>query len=166
MKIGKYNINIKNPSGMVLLIIIITTVVGYMLQSYDMFSSRGMMLVRITLYAMCFFVVFVIKEEIEINKIEDEKEKSKDIFDINKWINNEETMKTFSFLSLMIIYLFSIPKLGFIISTLIFPAAIMNRLGLKSIKQLIIIPIVLTAAVYLMFEVWLLIPLPKGIFGI
>jgi putative tricarboxylic transport membrane protein len=70
-----------------------------------------------------------------------------------------------TFIVISCLYVVLIPVMGFILTNLAFMVVCMLFLGERGRKVLIILPVMLTAAVYLLFEVWLETPLPKGFIG-
>lgn len=62
------------------------------------------------------------------------------------------------------IYFYFIPKIGFIISSIIFMVLFMLALGLRDWKKVIIIPIVTTIVIYYLFAIILKIRLPEILF--
>jgi hypothetical protein len=54
-------------------------------------------------------------------------------------------------------------ELGFLIATTLFMAAMIYALGERSWRMLLIVPPLSALALYLVFAVWLRVPLPKGL---
>ena len=69
------------------------------------------------------------------------------------------------FLLQTIIYLPLISLLGFALASAAYMAASMLHLGVRNIKVLLILPLVTVIGLVLMFESWLTISVPRGIFG-
>jgi hypothetical protein len=57
-------------------------------------------------------------------------------------------------------------QLGFLITTALFMAAVIFSLGGRSWPTLIFAPIAAAGILYLVFAVWLNVPLPQGLFGL
>jgi len=60
------------------------------------------------------------------------------------------------------VYVFAIPWVGIYAASLVLVAVFMMRLGHYGIAMSAAVSIGVTAATYLMFEKWFLVPLPKG----
>ena len=54
-------------------------------------------------------------------------------------------------------------KLGFVIITTVFMAVVMYSLGVRSWRLLATVPVLTAVALYVIFAVWLRVPLPKGV---
>lgn len=160
MRIGKYYISLRKPGALIFPLIVIVFCIMYLIQSSRIYSNMTMILVRITFYAIVVFFSFVLKEEIQINseKKTDSQESS------NKLITNKGKRIWF-FIIGMGTYIIMIDKIGFTFSTMLFTAIMMSALGIKDKKILTIVPICLVIIIYFMFNKWLMIPLPPGIFG-
>ena len=86
-------------------------------------------------------------------------------FDENYELKSKVTPKLLIYMASIALYLFLLPYLGFILVSFLFLPSLMYALGTKNIKLLVLIPIIVIAVVYLLFDTWLGIPLPKGFFG-
>ena len=124
-----------------------------------------MLLVRNVFYAMIFFLLWVLKDEIRVNKISQQKDR-KITLETNKVLMTKKIEKILSFIVIVSVFLLIIGWLGLIISTALFLGFTMYFLGIKNKIILIILPLVTVILIYLFFHIWLLIPLPTGIFGI
>ena len=162
MKIGKYRVHLKSYIGLCIPTLFMLVLVYYLVGAINIINTDAMLLTRALAVLMTVCMFFVVKSELIIQKEgDDDAVKRKPFFsDRNSW-------KTFiGFCALSAVYIISLNFLGFIIATLIFPAATMAFLGVRSVKTLVITPIILTASIYLLFKVILMISLPVGIFGI
>jgi putative tricarboxylic transport membrane protein len=56
-------------------------------------------------------------------------------------------------------------KLGFLVTTTLFIAAVIFGLGVRSWLTLASVPLLAAIMLYMVFAVWLRVPLPKGILG-
>lgn len=63
------------------------------------------------------------------------------------------------------IYLPLISLLGFPLASALYMAATMHHLGVRNRKVLVLLPLVTVIGIVLVFEGWLTISVPKGIFG-
>jgi len=54
-------------------------------------------------------------------------------------------------------------KLGFLLTTTLFMAVVVFGLGVRSWRMLVSIPLLSAIGLYVVFAVWLRVPLPKGI---
>ena len=66
-------------------------------------------------------------------------------------------------LGAMAVSLVVLEKLGFMVTTTLFMAAVVFGLGVRSWWMLATVPLVSAVALYVIFAVWLRVPLPKGI---
>lgn len=160
MRIGKYTITLGKTYNLIFPIIVLSFVGAYLFQSYEIFSALSMILIRITFYAILVFTVFVLREEIKINKVKNESFAKR-----KKYKIKESTKRILLFIIFTGVYIVMINKLGFSFSTLVYSGIMMYRLGIRSAKQLIFIPIFLVIIIYLMFSKWLMVPLPLGFLG-
>jgi putative tricarboxylic transport membrane protein len=55
-------------------------------------------------------------------------------------------------------------KLGFMVVTTVFMAVLIFGLGVRSWRMLVAVPLAAAIGLYVVFAVWLSVPLPKGIF--
>ncbi|MFZ7103811.1 MAG: tripartite tricarboxylate transporter TctB family protein [Peptococcaceae bacterium] len=61
-------------------------------------------------------------------------------------------------------YILLIKKLGYIMSSMLFAFFLMRFLGVKEVKILLMVSILVPLILYLGFDTFLSVPLPKGIF--
>ena len=54
-------------------------------------------------------------------------------------------------------------KLGFVIVVTVFMAAVMYSLGVRSWRMLATVPLLAAIGLYVVFAVWLRVPLPRGV---
>jgi putative tricarboxylic transport membrane protein len=66
-------------------------------------------------------------------------------------------------LGAMALSLVMLDKLGFMLTTALFMAAVVFGLGVRSWWVLVSVPLVSAVALYVIFAVWLRVPLPKGL---
>jgi len=71
-------------------------------------------------------------------------------------------VKIITYILIIAGYIFLIPKIGYILSTFIFLLGMMLYIGVRNIKLLIVLPIVMTLAIYYLFTYVLVVILPKG----
>ena len=160
MRIGKYDIRLRKPGSLIFPFIVLLFCVAYLIQSRDIFPNLTMILVRITFYAIVVFSLFVFKEEIQITT-----EKETDSQQSSPRLFTDKSRKIWFFIIGMGIYIVMINQIGFIFSTLLFVSMIMYMLGIREKKILILLPVCLVILIYLMFNLWLMVPLPSGILG-
>lgn|GEM_PF-4323935 len=63
------------------------------------------------------------------------------------------------------IYLPLISLLGFVLASALYMVGTMLQLGVRNVKVLVLLPLISLIGLALMFETWLNITIPKGIFG-
>lgn len=78
--------------------------------------------------------------------------------------SHNQLSKTIYFCVSTVLYVFLLDVFGFVFMTFLYCLFLMFALGVKSFKILLPIPILLTGILYLSLEIWLNIPLPKGLF--
>lgn len=162
MKIGKYYVYLKSSTCLLVPLIMWGIVIAYIIQSRSLYADNAMLLVRWCFYAMIVFTIFAVKSDLVIQleartNMEEKKRESKRL--------NREMERLLVFIVGITGYLVVMQWMGFIITTLIFIAVMMFYLGVRDKKSMILIPVCLTALIYLMFDVWLSITLPISIFG-
>ncbi len=160
MRIGKYYISVKKPGSLIFPLMVILFCVAYLVQSSGIYAKLTMILVRITFYAIVVFFLFVLKEEIQITS----REKTDSQESSGKLVTNK-SKRIWFFIIGMGIYIIMIGKIGFTFSTLLFTSIMMSILGIKDKKTLVVVPACLVIIIYFMFNKWLMVPLPSGIFG-
>jgi hypothetical protein len=67
-------------------------------------------------------------------------------------------------LGALAVALILLDKLGFMVVTTAFMAVLIFGLGVRSWRMLVSVPLVAAIGLYVVFAVWLRVPLPKGIF--
>ena len=68
-------------------------------------------------------------------------------------------------LAALAVALILLDKLGFLVVTTVFMAVLIFGLGVRSWPMLASIPLIAAIGLYVVFAVWLRVPLPKGIFS-
>ena len=68
-------------------------------------------------------------------------------------------------LGALAVALLVLDKLGFLLTTTAFMAVVIFSLGVRSWATLIIAPVAAAGVLYLVFDVWLNVPLPPGLLG-
>ena len=163
MRIGSYCIRLKRSyADLFIPLLFAAVLIYYMYGSWSIMNTDAMLLVRGVGILMALSLIFVIKEEFVIQKVDDSPPEVKTPFFAAK----DELKNFIGFTFLVALYLVALPYLGFIISTAVYSLTTMLFLGVKSPKVLILLPILLTASAYIMFRIFLLVPLPVGVFGI
>jgi len=160
LRIGKYHISLRKPGSLIFPLLVLSFCTAYLMQSSKIFSNLTMILVRITFYAIVVFTFLVLKEEIQITS-----EKKTDSQEAPNNFFADKRKRIWFFIIGMGAYIVLLDKLGFILSTLFFTSIMMNILGIKDKKILILLPVCLVTIIYFMFSKWLMVPLPSGIFG-
>lgn len=157
MRVKDYEIRLKKKGSLIVPLIFATIMALYVRESSRLFFRDPMMLTRLVIYTSIFLFILVLKEELEIKpwsqtaKPEESKKKK---------LGN-----SFYFFFFMVGYYGILNFLGFILSTFIFIASGMWFFGIRDTKKLVFVPIGLLLFIYLMFQQWLMIPLPRGFLG-
>lgn len=163
MKIGSYHIRLKNNyADLFIPILFAALLIYYMLASRHIINTDAMLLIRPLAISMALLLVFIVKGEFIIQKVDDSPPEEKKPYFSSK----EEYIKLISFTFLILLYFVALIYVGFIISTPVFSAAAMFALGVRNIKVLILVPVLLTASTYTLFRVVLSVNLPVGMLGI
>ncbi len=76
-----------------------------------------------------------------------------------------EVGKVFYVLGFLVIYTLVLNRLGFLVSTFLLLSFLLRVKATYRLLNVIIMSLLITAASYLLFEVWLKVQLPKGILG-
>jgi len=160
LRIGKYYISLKKSGSLIFPLVVLCFCIAYLMQSHKIFSDLSMILVRITFYTIIVFTFFVLKEEIQITS---EKKTDSQKAPYNYFVGKSK--RIWFFIIGMGTYIVLLDKIGFVLSTLFFTSIMMYLLGIKNKRILILLPICLVVLIYFMFDKWLMIPLPSGIFG-
>ena len=162
MKSGRYHIRLKSYFGLFIPILFTAVLIYYMLGSRHIMHTDAMLMMKAVAVLMVLSLAFVIKGELVITKIDDNLPHEKMPFFSTK----EDYVKFTGFALLSFLYIVAFIYAGFIIATLVFPVVAMFFLGVRSVKVLIFTPILLTAGIYIMFKIILMISLPVGLLGI
>ncbi len=72
-------------------------------------------------------------------------------------------LKVFSYISLIIVYIFIAQIIGYFVSTVAFIFMSLFFLKERSIVKLVVLPTVTSLVIYLVFNLFLQVPLPHGI---
>ncbi|MGM8215047.1 tripartite tricarboxylate transporter TctB family protein [Bacillaceae bacterium W0354] len=134
-------------------------------------SDGNLLLIRPIFWVMVVLYPAVLLIEIkkwkntDFSQLEKTSDDDETEFDENYEINSKVTPKLLIYITSIALYLILLPYLGFILVSLIFLPSLLFVFGTKDIKLLIAIPVIVTLVIYLLFDTWLGIPLPKGFFG-
>ena len=163
MKIGGYRIRLKNSYADLFIPILFGAVlIYYMLASRRIMNTDAMLLIKPLAVFIALSLIFIFKGEVLIQKVDDiPLEEKKPYFS-----SKEEYIKLIGFTFLILLYFVALTYVGFITSTPVFSAAAMFVLGVRNIKVLILLPVLLTAGTYILFKVILSVNLPVGMLGI
>ena len=63
----------------------------------------------------------------------------------------------------VVTYVLLLEYVGFILLSLVFLVCAMLQLGTRKISVLVLVPLILVGSIYFLFERWLRVPLPKGL---
>ena len=66
-------------------------------------------------------------------------------------------------LAALALALLLLDKLGFVIVVTVFMALVMYSLGVRSWRMLVTVPVLTAIGLYVVFAVWLRVPLPRGV---
>ena len=163
MKIGVYTIHLKHSCIYLFIPLLAMAVLAYyMLGSQPYMDTDAMLMIKPLALLMALSLVFIIKGELVIRKIDDALSHKKEPFFASK----KDCIQFLGFTLLSCLYIYAMPYAGYVIATLLFSAVAMFFLGVRSRKALFLVPVILTATIYLMFKTILTISLPIGVLGI
>jgi hypothetical protein len=170
MKIGPYRVTIRLGA-----LIVPGLCIGYGIYQYLTVrqlpdSDINLVLIEPVFLLMIIFTLWVLAQSTEIQREEAIEEpqadsppkKAKKGF----LLRSPEARKLGSFVLLFGLYVSLIQPLGFVLCNMLFLGGCMFLLGVRRWHLLLIIPAVATAAVYLLFQLWMQAPIPEGILEI
>jgi len=166
MKVGPYRISIRTSA-----LIVPGICTGYGLYQYlnvrqlpD--SKINLVLIEPVFVMMVFFTLWVLVREVEFRREKAEGEPEADNSSkrgtFRLWLRSSSTKKVGGFMLLSGLYLGLVEPVGFILCNFAFLVAGMLLLGVRSWPLLVILPAAATAVIYLLFQVWMQIPVPAG----
>lgn len=160
MKVGCYRIHLKNYS--LFIPIVFTAILIYcMVDNWSIINTDAMLTIKTVAILMVLSLAFILKEEVVIQKADDNLPEEKESF----LSTTENYIKFIGFVLLFFLYIFAFTYVGFFIATLVFLVAAMYFLSVRSIKILLLVPTLLTASIYIVFKMILMISLPTGVLG-
>ncbi|MBW2307808.1 MAG: tripartite tricarboxylate transporter TctB family protein [Deltaproteobacteria bacterium] len=166
MKLGPYRIRIKLRA-----LVIPFLCMGYGLYQYlnvrqlpD--SEINLVLVEPVFVLMVIFTFWILVKDMEIRRENGEKKGRADgsfLGSTNRLLpRSPAARKSWAFIGLSILYLGLIQPVGFIVCNPAFLVAGMLLLGVRKWPVLTILPAAATAAIYLLFRMWMQVPIPAG----
>lgn len=167
MKIGKYRIYLKNHD-LIALLIIYGWSTWYFLSSDKLGQhEQTMAFIAPMYYVLLVLGVLYLIKTLKIEKTEGEPEaaaeKPVSVLDQGKtWLL--ENRRMIGFVVLLALYLFIMPKLGFMISTILYLVVTTIWLGNRNKLQIAAVSLAATLIIYFLFEKFFLVRLPHGLF--
>jgi len=161
MEICGYRVRLKSYANLIVPIIFTAVLIYYMAGSWDIMNTVSMVMMKPVGILMVFSLLFIIKQELIIQKMDDTSAEEETFFS-----SKENRTKFIVYAILTILYALAFNYAGFILATLIVPAATMFYGGVRSIKMLTFMSILLTVIVYVAFRIILRVNLPTGVLGI
>jgi hypothetical protein len=163
VKIGPYRVCIR-PGAL----IVPALCMGYGLYQYlyvrQLPDKINLILIEPVFVLMVLFTLWVLAREIKISRQmsgEEKPDPSRTIVRASRLSASGKKMAVFALLSGL--YLVLMEPVGFIPCNMAFLLAAMVLLGVRRRPVLIILPVVGTAVIYLLFQVWMDVPLPAGL---
>lgn len=166
MKIGRYKIYLKNHDLIALLIM-------YGWSTWYFFSSnklgqheQTMAFIAPMYYIMLALLVLYLLKTLVIEKVDGIETAEQTVAPTVKnriqafWVKYK---RTFGFIILLSLYLFGMPRLGFILSTILYLALTTAWLGNRSKIQILLISVISSFVVFFLFEKFFMVHLPSGI---
>lgn len=167
MKIGKYRIYLKNHDSIALLIIYGWST-WYFLSSNKLGQhEQTMAFITPMYYVLLALGVLYLSKTLKIEKNRDESvtsgEERTPVWPcMRTWLLKNQRM--IGFVVILVLYLFAMPKLGFIISTILYLAAATVWLGNRNKLQIAAVSLTATLVIFFLFEKVFLVKLPHGLF--
>lgn len=165
MKIGKYRLVFNGKGWFIPLLILIYTVNYYAETVRLPHPEVHNLLIRPVVYAIAvlsalYFITHLRREPAGEDGPEEPAAKSPPVRQAIR-----ENRKFLLFLLQTAIYLPLISLLGFVPASALYMVVTMLQLGVRNVKVLVLLPLITVVGLVLMFETWLTITIPKGIFG-
>ena len=129
-------------------------------------SEINLVLIEPVFVLMVIFTVWVLAREVEVcreNAVPKDRADRPSQQGGSALLRGSSAKKLGAFMGLSGLYLWLIEPVGFIPCNLFFLMVSMLLLGVKRWSLLVIIPVVATAAIFLLFEVWMQVPIPAGL---
>jgi hypothetical protein len=161
MKLGPYRIEFR-PGALVVPAIFFSYGLYQYLNVRNLPDRKtNLILIEPVFVLMIIFTVWIICQNIRVKRVEDQGSvEPRARFRPDKWA---DIKKYGLFVLLTTLYLGLIPYVGFIICNLIFLPACMLLLGVTQVKLLLALPAGATLGVYLLFQLWMQVPVPQGV---
>jgi len=71
-------------------------------------------------------------------------------------------IKIVTYVVIFAAYIFLIPKVGYILATFLFLLGMLLYIGVRDVKAIVLLPLLMTAVIYALFTYVLVVILPKG----
>lgn len=164
MKIWKYKVSLKNHDLPALLIM-------YGWATWYFFSSNGlgqheqtMAFIAPMYYIMLGLLVLYLVKTLSIEKLDkgaDAASPKPSAGLLAEWWRSHRRMA--GFIALLVLYLLTMPRLGFILSTILYLALTTVWLGNRNRLQIVCVPVCSALVLYFLFEKVFMIRLPSGL---
>lgn len=161
MKIGKYYIYIKSKGELILPGIMLIFSFMYLREVMRLMGTDSMLLVRFVLAGVVGLSLYMIIREIKITSEEKMEPKSK--VNLKELMLKKENKNIIIFVVMTTIAVSVIMTLGYVITFGAYLIIMMYLLGIRNYKLLAGVPVGLILFLFLLFQMWLRVPLPKGI---
>lgn len=166
MRIGKYKIYLKNHDLIALLIM-------YGWSTWYFFSSnklgqheQTMAFIAPMYYVMLGLLVLYLCKTLVVEKVEKAETAEREAGPSVKERAQQawgKYKRMLGFVLLLSLYLISMPRLGFVISTVLYLALTTVWLGNRNKVQIVLVSVVSALAVYFLFEKFFMVHLPSGV---
>lgn len=161
MKIGKYYIYIKSKGELLLPGIMLIFSFMYLREVMRLMGTDSMLLVRFVITAVIGLSLYMMIKEIKITSQEKPAVKGKTNF--KELLSKKENKNIIIFVIMTAIAVSVIMTLGYVITFGGYLIIMMYLLGIRDYKLLVGVPVGLILFLFLLFQLWLRVPLPKGI---
>lgn len=160
MKVKDKYLRFKSRTSLLIPGVIWFFIIAYIKDTGSLMFQQATLTVRLCLVGIILFTMLVIKEELVAETAEEYKSKTKE----HGYIWQEPmVLKSIFFAISIALYLMLMPKLGFVIATILFVLIIMIWLGVRNKYTLVFLPIISSCILYYIFKYLLFVKLPVGI---
>ena len=161
MRLGPYKIGFR-PGALVV------PAIFFSYGLYQYLNVRGLpdrktnlVLIEPVFILMVVFTIWIVCQNLKIRRMDD---KDRPGTETEPAPGQKAGIKKYGlFILLTALYLGFIPYIGFIICNLVFLTVCMLLLGVTRLRLLLILPAGATLGVYLLFQLWMQVPVPQGI---
>ena len=158
MKLGPYRVSVKPGALIVPGIFFGFALYQYLYVKHLPNSETNLVLIEPVFVLLTLFTIWVLVQNVKLKR--DDSQEEPPVKHTPEETSSRRRLRWFTLIT--VLYIVCIPILGFVITNLAFLLVCMRYLQEKRWKLLVIVPLAATVGVYLLFEVWIQMPLPSG----